>query len=141
MFFFSSRRRHTRFKCDWSSDVCSSDLNRPKSAVRRFGHRRVRYLATDGQPHWFFYFDDSKVVVDADTKVAQGVCPKDNRPHVPDKSSLYGADFSGPGVPGQAGWKWCRRCDGMFYAGNGLVATHCPPTSSQHNPTGSGDYT
>src|SRR2546430_17719342 len=27
-FFFSSRRRHTRFDCDWSSDVCSSDLAR-----------------------------------------------------------------------------------------------------------------
>src|SRR5256886_8590572 len=27
-FFFSSRRRHTRFDCDWSSDVCSSDLDR-----------------------------------------------------------------------------------------------------------------
>src|SRR2546430_7416211 len=26
IFFFSSRRRHTRFDCDWSSDVCSSDL-------------------------------------------------------------------------------------------------------------------
>src|SRR2546430_6561112 len=26
-FFFSSRRRHTRFDCDWSSDVCSSDVN------------------------------------------------------------------------------------------------------------------
>src|SRR2546429_2547788 len=25
-FFFSSRRRHTRCSCDWSSDVCSSDL-------------------------------------------------------------------------------------------------------------------
>src|SRR2546430_7193091 len=25
-FFVSSRRRHTRFDCDWSSDVCSSDL-------------------------------------------------------------------------------------------------------------------
>ena len=25
-FFFSSRRRHTRYQCDWSSDVCSSDL-------------------------------------------------------------------------------------------------------------------
>src|SRR2546430_2916758 len=25
-FFFSSRRRHTRVDCDWSSDVCSSDL-------------------------------------------------------------------------------------------------------------------
>src|SRR5947207_6532221 len=28
VFFFSSRRRHTRSLCDWSSDVCSSDLRR-----------------------------------------------------------------------------------------------------------------
>src|SRR3712207_2979604 len=28
IFFFSSRRRHTRYWRDWSSDVCSSDLNR-----------------------------------------------------------------------------------------------------------------
>src|SRR2546426_5868703 len=27
VFFFSSRRRHTRLQGDWSSDVCSSDLN------------------------------------------------------------------------------------------------------------------
>src|SRR5438876_3101929 len=27
VFFFSSRRRHTRWTGDWSSDVCSSDLN------------------------------------------------------------------------------------------------------------------
>src|SRR5438477_9428825 len=32
-FFFSSRRRHTRLTCDWSSDVCSSDL--PCRATRR----------------------------------------------------------------------------------------------------------
>src|SRR5690606_39342205 len=31
-FFFSSRRRHTRFSRDWSSDVCSSDL--PRQAFR-----------------------------------------------------------------------------------------------------------
>src|SRR5436309_8591880 len=30
LFFFSSRRRHTRFSRDWSSDVCSSDLPRPR---------------------------------------------------------------------------------------------------------------
>src|SRR5690606_35776750 len=30
LFFFSSRRRHTRFSRDWSSDVCSSDLARLK---------------------------------------------------------------------------------------------------------------
>src|SRR5258706_14994315 len=29
MFFFSSRRRHTRLVSDWSSDVCSSDLYLP----------------------------------------------------------------------------------------------------------------
>src|SRR2546430_4991289 len=33
-FFFSSRRRHTRFDCDWSSDVCSSDLRRLESLGR-----------------------------------------------------------------------------------------------------------
>src|SRR5256886_15123075 len=32
VFFFSSRRRHTRFDCDWSSDVCSSDLTLPREA-------------------------------------------------------------------------------------------------------------
>src|SRR5690606_41099498 len=32
-FFFSSRRRHTRFSRDWSSDVCSSDLKNDRSCV------------------------------------------------------------------------------------------------------------
>src|SRR5207302_4607484 len=31
--FFSSRRRHTRFSRDWSSDVCSSDLEHAKLAL------------------------------------------------------------------------------------------------------------
>src|SRR6266571_5084953 len=34
-FFFSSRRRHTRLTCDWSSDVCSSDLGPDRQAVPR----------------------------------------------------------------------------------------------------------
>src|SRR5260370_26683823 len=42
-FFFSSRRRHTRFKCDWSSDVCSSDLGSGK------GLGRTSVSATAGQ--------------------------------------------------------------------------------------------
>src|SRR5690606_39412918 len=33
--FFSSRRRHTRFSRDWSSDVCSSDLD--GSTQRKYG--------------------------------------------------------------------------------------------------------
>ena len=44
VFFFSSRRRHTRFTSDWSSDVCSSDLS-----TKRFGLRRIsRKLANNG---------------------------------------------------------------------------------------------
>src|SRR3989475_3375701 len=39
-FFFSSRRRHTRFDCDWSSDVCSSDLGERRRACRAPGIRR-----------------------------------------------------------------------------------------------------
>src|SRR5690606_39436247 len=34
VFFFSSRRRHTRFSRDWSSDVCSSDLV-PRAELRQ----------------------------------------------------------------------------------------------------------
>src|SRR6516225_1043311 len=34
-FFFSSRRRHTSWNCDWSSDVCSSDLDQPDRASSR----------------------------------------------------------------------------------------------------------
>ena len=45
-FFFSSRRRHTRSLCDWSSDVCSSDLLNLLCQVRfncsiGCGHRLV----------------------------------------------------------------------------------------------------
>src|SRR5260370_31639587 len=36
MFFFSSRRRHTIFKCDWSSDVCSSDLLLSRGPLNKF---------------------------------------------------------------------------------------------------------
>src|SRR6266568_7722775 len=34
LFFFSSRRRHTRWNCDWSSDVCSSDLTADPKVTR-----------------------------------------------------------------------------------------------------------
>src|SRR2546430_16201703 len=37
-FFFSSRRRHTIFDCDWSSDVCSSDLGSSSTTARTGEH-------------------------------------------------------------------------------------------------------
>src|SRR2546430_9242371 len=44
-FFFSSRRRHTRFDCDWSSDVCSSDLI-DDTLYDAFGQRQVSTIFT-----------------------------------------------------------------------------------------------
>src|SRR2546430_11445617 len=40
-FFFSSRRRHTRFDCDWSSDVCSSDLGIAQHRLQQGDERHV----------------------------------------------------------------------------------------------------
>src|SRR5215208_8426205 len=57
-FFFSSRRRHTRWPRDWSSDVCSSDLDRRPLGARpgrrcrgadRCGARRDRKSVVQGK--------------------------------------------------------------------------------------------
>src|SRR2546430_9460877 len=65
--FFSSRRRHTRFDCDWSSDVCSSDLLREANGSRECApddrlrdeaihlsvmprHGLLRFARNDGYP-------------------------------------------------------------------------------------------
>src|SRR5688572_32226349 len=53
LFFFSSRRRHTRFDCDWSSDVCSSDLAasaRASSRLERPRHARHPRLRMSAVP-------------------------------------------------------------------------------------------
>src|SRR5256886_9838724 len=55
VFFFSSRRRHTRFDCDWSSDVCSSDLEKFEPHICATGNM-VRALAKMG------YAEDHRVL-------------------------------------------------------------------------------
>src|SRR5256886_971617 len=51
-FFFSSRRRHTRFDCDWSSDVCSSDLVRAALSERQLYEVMVDFWTN----HFNVYF-------------------------------------------------------------------------------------
>src|SRR5437016_9523308 len=48
LFFFSSRRRHTRLVSDWSSDVCSSDLDGPTILV---GHSYGGAVITEAGNH------------------------------------------------------------------------------------------
>src|SRR5699024_11217756 len=47
LFFFSSRRRHTRSKRDWSSDVCSSDLLRGRPGPGTDARRNRRWLPAE----------------------------------------------------------------------------------------------
>src|SRR5438034_8783165 len=47
-FFFSSRRRHTRSLCDWSSDVCSSDLSGGSGGSEAPGDREPQKGEGDG---------------------------------------------------------------------------------------------
>src|SRR3712207_3187336 len=55
VFFFSSRRRHTRYWRDWSSDVCSSDLlSRPAFARAATTTRRINLALQGGGTHGAF---------------------------------------------------------------------------------------
>src|SRR5690606_40116476 len=56
LFFFSSRRRHTRFSRDWSSDVCSSDLGANRELSADFS--KIAYL-----------LDNNIAIVDKNGKV------------------------------------------------------------------------
>src|SRR5690606_41202914 len=50
-FFFSSRRRHTRFSRDWSSDVCSSDLGHHQPVELALQHPARRATARIAKQH------------------------------------------------------------------------------------------
>src|SRR5690242_21101570 len=65
LFFFSSRRRHTRLTCDWSSDVCSSDLgvHLDEAVVDRF-LRVVEQHFEDAEP-FVDRFEEGAVAVRA----------------------------------------------------------------------------
>src|SRR5699024_11664403 len=52
-FFFSSRRRHTRSKRDWSSDVCSSDLLDLKSNLPSNHYEMDKFLKNSNLLHAF----------------------------------------------------------------------------------------
>src|SRR5690625_6501571 len=54
VFFFSSRRRHTRWPRDWSSDVCSSDLKEARKGT-----------ASNGKPFLTLFFVDATGEIDA----------------------------------------------------------------------------
>src|SRR5690606_40221438 len=63
-FFFSSRRRHTRFSRDWSSDVCSSDLTKPFAlAIRLFANMTAGHFVILSLLGLIFVFEAVKLLI------------------------------------------------------------------------------
>jgi len=70
----------------------------------------------------------------------KGVCPADHHPHSDAGSGKY-SQLIGEDIPKlqQGGWRWCSKCEGMFYgrasAGKGVC-----PAGGAHTDAGSGHY-
>src|SRR6266480_5009430 len=65
-FFFSSRRRHTRLTCDWSSDVCSSDL-RGVEEIETVGFgERIETLGDDFDAGGGAFLDSAAAMMNLD---------------------------------------------------------------------------
>src|SRR6266508_5194971 len=77
-FFFSSRRRHTRLPRDWSSDVCSSDLERTLMLEAEVsdaeGLRRI-VLEVNGKDAEEVVFQNERPVRKKNGMVARGTMP------------------------------------------------------------------
>src|SRR5256886_6572189 len=93
LFFFSSRRRHTRFDCDWSSDVCSSDLEAQLDGLRvhRSGGRHTFALRARGVVRRLLRANPYDVVIEDINKLPLCLPTLTDRPFCALVPHLFGA--------------------------------------------------
>src|SRR5690606_40247455 len=101
VFFFSSRRRHTRFSRDWSSDVCSSDL----SDRYQWINESPVAAASLGQVHRARLLNGDKVVVKVQRPGIDVICYTDLAAlrKIGRASCREREEASGAGEPAQKG--------------------------------------
>src|SRR5690242_20903564 len=84
-FFFSSRRRHTRLTCDWSSDVCSSDLGSATCISKTLPVRRGSRLEAAKSTLWVSFGPSRKCATQEPyrskpiTKTRKRICRSEER--------------------------------------------------------------
>src|SRR5689334_24677333 len=71
-FFFSSRRRHTRWNCDWSSDVCSSDLGAFEGRPWALGESDAEPIVRRAVEGGITFFDTADVYNGGQSEVLTG---------------------------------------------------------------------
>jgi hypothetical protein len=97
----------------------------PEGSLRKEDSKPKVFLIQDGMKRW---------VTSPQVLFAIGKDWPDVRV-VPDGGLVSVPD--GPDVSLQANWRWCRKCQGLFFGGN--PGSQCP-VAGAHDPTGSGDY-
>src|SRR4051812_50186103 len=98
VFFFSSRRRHTRLTCDWSSDVCSSDLTLEFAKERTaFGRPIGRFQAIRHK------FADMATKIEAGGAPRRPPAPRRPRRQEPPRRAARGEHHTPPHAAGGGG--------------------------------------
>src|SRR5699024_11452937 len=91
-FFFSSRRRHTRSKRDWSSDVCSSDLKR--DLVHGMYDRKTKEPTVDYESPAIYGFLILYALEVDEEDLAQALYERMKEFQITDKNSDYYGGYS-----------------------------------------------
>src|SRR2546421_5081069 len=90
-FFFSSRRRHTRSDRDWSSDVCSSDLDDPiLPGKNAYGDPNIEHKYTDNLPEVHDVLRELRQLVDSYPGGPVLISEADE-PNIAELAKMYGA--------------------------------------------------
>src|SRR5690625_1531600 len=96
IFFFSSRRRHTRWPRDWSSDVCSSDLDMIEARLEEIyelSYREIRRMGYQDLPGGFV-LTGGTMKIDGSLDLAQEIFHSNARIAIPDYIGVREPQFT-----------------------------------------------
>src|SRR6266571_8008286 len=129
IFFFSSRRRHTRLTCDWSSDVCSSDLSLLEGSL----------IITPDDPG----ASEATILRGGSFQARLGLLTIDGNLVASAEGALIRISQEIPfegACPDCQGWKMCEDCGGTGRGPNAVCA-YCRGTGQCTRCGGSGSVT
>ena len=108
----------------------------------RSGNYRLHHTADDWQRDWRLCAKCAGLFFGPN--IAQSRCsgtPQGSGPHVVYSAPAYTHNYflalGSPDAPGQGGWRWCHRCQGLWM---GLNANSVCPATGAHSKQGSGEY-
>jgi hypothetical protein len=91
-----------------------------------------------GQREWRWCINCGILFFGGSTAI-HGVCPGRFGPHDGTQSGDYTLFNNDPDAFGQPDWRWCHKCDGLFFGKPTAIQGVCP-SGGQHDSTQSGDY-